>query len=86
MMKLHLTRIVLLGLAWFGLSNSTGKAQVLPVFQDETNQPGYVTNDYKFTGITQENYPTYPTLSAHLGAWPAPIVANGGNSAETFIK
>ncbi len=71
-----------------GLSNLGGEAQVInPVFQDEINQPGQTTQDYKFTGITLENYPNYPNFGAAnfgVAAWPAPIAADGGSTTETF--
>jgi hypothetical protein len=70
------------------LSTASSSAQaIVPAFQDETNQPGYTTQDYQFTGLTLDNYPTYPSFNTSAtGAWPAPIVANGGNAAETFNK
>ena len=85
-MKLHPNRIILLGFAVLGLLNLNGQAQlVTPVFQNETNQPGYITQDYKFTGIDAENYPTYPELSTGgAGVWPAPIAADGGSATATF--
>lgn len=86
-MKLHFPRIALLGLCVIGLAATKVNAQIVPVFVDETAaDPGTGTHDYKFTGISLTNYPNYPTLSANLGAWPAPIYSNGGNTAEQFNK
>ena len=60
---------------------------IVPTFQDNTHQPGYTANDYQFSGLTSENYPTYPTLSTGgSGAWPTPIKANGGTLAQNFNR
>ncbi len=89
-MKHPLGCTTFLGLALLSLSNIHGQAQaIVPVFQNETNQPGFTTQDYQFTGLSAENYPAYPQLtgpSGGVGAWPAPIAANGGNLTASLNR
>lgn len=89
-MKLHLLRFGFLAAGWMSLAGLSAKAQVItPSFVDETNQPGSITQDYQFTGLSLDNHPTYPSLSGTgggLGAWPAPIAADGGNTTASLNR
>ena len=85
-MKLDFTQACYLVVAFLCFGTLKSFAVVTAVFQDETNQPGFTTQDYRFTAFSKDSYPTYEGSYPYTNAWPSPIQADGGGTAESLNK